>query len=248
VAITQTYRKPETVDIVGNLIQTINGSSIDLLDDAWTDNGDGTFTQSVCRTWWFKVGYEFADSVLPSKIHTITNIVKDTSITVTNDSAFTPTNNKIILPSLKYYHGTVINTNLELNGVQFTENCVPMVYFLEQYTETYFTNDSLLDREANIRLFFLESGNFQDWNTDEHYTNAIYYTRQILEYFVYEILFKTKGIYSDLIEDYDTTNRVNFGVYTTDRGNTNHIFDKELTGIELNITLPITKNYIDCYC
>lgn len=247
-AIKQTYRKPETVDIVETLV---NSMSFRIENDTdYIDNGDGTYTLNVCRTYWVKVGDSFTVDLLGTEYtYTVTNLIKDTSITVSSsDGNYPVIVNAFDVESPKYYHGTVINTNLELNGEQFAENCTPMIYFLEQYTETYFTNDSILDRETNIRLFFLESANFQDWNTDEHYENAIYYTRQMLDYFIYEVLFKTKGIHSDLIEDYATTNRVNFGVYTTDRGSTNKIFDKELTGIELQINLPITKNYIDCYC
>lgn len=247
-AIKQSYPKAETVDIVGNLVQEINGDSIELTEGNWIDNGDGTYTHNVCRTWWIKVGYKFVDSVRTDIEHEVISVVKDTSITVTNDNTFFPTNPTIPLPDVSYFHGSVIDTNLQLNTYQFTEDITPMIYFLEQYDETYFTNDSILDREANIRLFFLESANFVDWTNDQHYENAIYYARQILEYFIYEVVFKAKGIHSDLIEEYDTTNRVKFGVYTTDRGNLNHVFDKELTGIELRINLPITKNYVDCFC
>ena len=37
-------------------------------------------------------------------------------------------------------------------------------------------------------------------------------------------------------------NRANFGVYVTDKGNESRIFNDNMSGVELRITLPIKKD------
>lgn len=52
--------------------------------------------------------------------------------------------------------------------------------------------------------------------------------------------------YIGRFEDYETINHVNFGVYVTDKGNTKSIFSDQLSGVELNITLPFRKLALAC--
>ena len=237
-------KKPETVDIIGNLISQLSTTG-QLVSKAveWINNGDDTYTLPLCRTYWFKVGDYIIDPVSTDKLY-LTSVVKDESITV--QSFYPPSSNSVGLPDVKYFHGTIINTNNELTNIPKSTNKVPMVYLLEQFEERYFTGDSVLDREVTLRMFFLDEANTNVWTTDEHYENVINRTREILDYFIYQVLFKTKGI--GKINEYFTTNRVNFGVYQTEKGTINQVFNDQLSGIELRITIPISKNYVDCYC
>lgn len=235
-------KKAETVDIIGGLVSLLSTGRL-VGDSQWIDNGDGTYTLPLCRTYWFKIGDKIEDPVT-LEILDVTDVQRNESITVR--ASLLPTNNIVKLPDVKYFHGTVINTNNELSNIPNSEDKTPMVYLLEQFEERHFEGDSVLDREVTLRLFFLEEANSNEWTTDEHYSNAIWYTNEMIQYFLYEILFKTKGI--GRINEYFITNRVNFGVYQTDRGTIQQTFNDQLTGKELRITIPISKNFVGCYC
>ena len=237
-------KKAETVDIIGAFVGAMSSTGqLESTSNVWIDNLDGTYTLPLCRTYWFKVGDTIIDPVT-TDILPIVDVQTNQSITVT--ASVLPSGNSVKLPEVKYFHGTVINTNNELSNIPHSNDKTPMVYLLEQFEERHFEGDSVLDREVTLRLFFLEEANSADWSTDEHYTNAIWYANEMINYFLNELLFKAKGI--GRINDYFITNRVNFGVYQTDRGAIQQVFNDQLTGKELRITIPISKNFVDCYC
>lgn len=120
-----------------------------------------------------------------------------------------------------------------------------MVYLLEVIEDNFLEDDNLLDRTSDLRLFFLTEANFEDWKTDQHYLDAIEPMRSMVDFFISEVLKKSKGL--GKIEGYDVINHANFGVYTTDKGHTKKIFNDDYSGCELRITLPIKSDY-SCGC
>jgi hypothetical protein len=231
--------RKQTVDIVEDLVTLINteltGTS------AWVDNGDGTYTITLCNTYWLNTmetvtidSVEFTDLV----------VVKDTSLTVTGASI--PTAITFFLDVPSYYHGTVIQTNEEITASSPNVTArTPMVYLLEIISDDFKSDEDSLERTSDLRLFFLTEADEKNWKTDTHYTDAIDPMRKMVSFFVDEVLKKSKGL--GKIEEYTVTNHANFGVYTTDKGHTKKIFNDSYSGCELRITLPI-KADMSCGC
>lgn len=236
-------RPKETVDIVKELVE-----SIDLIvtgKSDWIDNTDGTFTLNLCKTYWFSVGDKFEDEVNIGVFYTISDVVKDTSITITSNVQPSTSNAKLTKPL--FYHGTVIAATNELTGIRNqTNDTYPVVYLLEQFDETYYNEENSLDRLSNLRIFFLLDSNY-GWQTPEHYEKVITPMRSLLNYFVDVVLDKSAYIDEEQIDSFDTTNRVRFGVYRTEQGNVVKQLSEDYSGIELRINLPILKaNCVKC--
>jgi len=234
-------KRPETVDLIDALISqmtfNLTGTS------EWLDNGDGTYTIDLCKTYWLNV-VDGSSRTYTFDGYTLVGVVKNTSITVSGTSM--PTSKVIPIREPNYFHGTVTDTNGELNLKTTNSDKVPLAYLLEPFEETYYGINSQLDRSSTIRMFFLDEANFSGWKTDEHYENVVNPMREMVNYFVDEVANKTSWI--NEIEEFSTTDRVRFGVYVSEKGNEKTIFDSHLTGIELRITLDIRKNGIECYC
>jgi hypothetical protein len=224
--------RKETVDIVNDLVN--------LLDYTFTienaiDNGDGTYVLETCNTYHLQA-LPNCPILIDGSSYIITEVQSNEFIVVRGASL--PVVTEFAVPKPFYFHGTAIKTNLELSQID-TFNKFPMVYLLEVLTDTIQNDDSSLDREADLRLFFLAPSNFQDWKTDDHYTGAILPMRSLAYNFI-DILNKSTKIAR--FDSYTLTNRVNFGVYVTDRGNTERIFNDNMSGVEMRITLPIKKD------
>jgi hypothetical protein len=80
---------------------------------------------------------------------------------------------------------------------------------------------------------------FQNWNTDDHYSNAIIPMRNLCFAFIEEV--NNSFMFSDFT-DYNLINHVKFGVFTDNKGHTNNFFNENLSGVEMRVTLPVYKN------
>jgi VCBS repeat-containing protein len=237
-------RNKETVEILKDLVESITLKVSGKDGSVWVDNLDGTYTLDVCITYWFTVGDRFEDSVLLGIYHTITEVVKDTSITIS--STMLPTNNEATLPTPLFYHGTIIAGTNELTNIRNHETeSRPIIYLLEQFDETYFNEESSYDRISNLRLFFLLDSSYS-WETPEHYTKVINPIRTLVNYFIDTVIKGNKLFDSEEIQEIDTTTRVRFGVYTSDRGTLVKALNEDYSGIEIRFSLPMFKPNVCC--
>ena len=229
--------RKETVDIVNDLVSEL-GLTITI--SQIVDNG-GNYTLYTCDTKWlqecFKITYEGAS-------WTVTNVVKDDNFTIKPvlDSTPVPTALTFDIYPPYYFHGTVIQTNLELEHISNSSLKTPMIYLLEVLEDTFFNRDAQNERESDLRLFFLTQANFVDWKTQDSYTNAIQPMREMCYQFI-DTLNKSKKI--GIFAQYRIVNHTKFGVYVTDKGYEQRIFDDNLAGVELRITLPVLQEN-DC--
>jgi hypothetical protein len=230
--------KIETVDIVRDLVTLLvtelTGSG------AWVDNTDGTFTMPICKTYWLKA----QDTITVDSIeYEVTEVIKDTSVTVT--AASVPTLLTFFLDDPSFYHGTIVQTNQELSqGAKDVEERTPMAYLYRDIEDSFNSDDNLLDRETPIRLFFLHDTNFQDYTTEKTDEETLAPMRSMAYFFVEEILKKSKQL--GRIDDYSVRDYLRFGVENSS-GYTENIFNDNFSGVELNITLPVKASYV-CEC
>ena len=217
-----------TVDILEDFIKSLSlsGPVISFSDDGTNTTIDVKKTYHARRR--MQLNIDGTD-------YQIESVVDNTSITVKGVIA-DPQNYTV--PNPFYFHGTPIKTNADhISGAQ-PANKVPMIYLYEILRERDLRINSRIRRESDLRLFFLDSANFEDWNTDEHYSDRLLGLNNLVD----EFIAAARG-YDCCFYLYDTDftriNHVNWGVFQDNKGHIKKIFDDELTGVELSFTLPL---------
>tara|TARA_R110001606_G_scaffold91591_3_gene204258 strand:+ start:7109 stop:7822 length:714 start_codon:yes stop_codon:yes gene_type:complete len=234
----------ETVDIVEELISQLD---IVVKFKSIVDNGDSTYTIETCNTGYLFPCYEFKIDGVDYKV--LNEIGKDFIFNerFTIKGNIVPTATEITLDSLKYYHGTVIATKEELSRKELSSDKFPMAFLLE-IIEDDFNNkdDSRVDRNSQLRLFFLSETDENNWTTNEHYEFSIKPMRNLLYKFIAHL---NDSNLIGKIDSYKATNHAKFGVYLSSKGgHTQRIFNDKLSGVELGIDLPILKSRACCPC
>lgn len=144
---------------------------------------------------------------------------------------------------VKVKHGTIIDGNIQLTTIKDGEDKYPLIFQHEITRETFFNDKrNKLERESEVDLFFLCVADFKDWQIAEHNKFAIKPMRELALKFIEEL--KT----SNGIGEFDTfeiLDHVKFGVYTSEKGHTERIFNDNLSGVQLKIKIPFLKT---CGC
>ena len=140
------------------------------------------------------------------------------------------------VPNPFYYHGTPIMTNAQINGKKPKQ--FPMIYLYEILRERDKRINSSIARESDLRLFFLDTANFEDWNTDEHYSKRLVGLNCLVDYFI-DTARKNRCQFELFETDFTRINHVNWGVFKDNKGHETKLFDEQCTGVELSFTLPL---------
>jgi len=230
----------ETVDIIREVVEAIN---IEFTAKVITDNGSNSYTLTTNDTMYVQEGFSIT---IGAVVYEVTEVVKDVSITITGASL--PVIKVFNLYAPVYYHGTVIKVKGEIAGETNANNVfahTPFIYLREVIEDTVNTkyNDSPIDKTTDLQILILTQCNYVDWKIVDHYSKSIYQMRALLQGFI-NALYENKKI--GKFEDYKVKNHINFGVYVTDKGETKSIFTDNLSGVELNITLPFKKQLPAC--
>ena len=224
----------ETVDVIGSLVANIDTS---VKINSIVDNGDGSYTIFTCNTKYLKPCIEFiVDSVTYNVVDEVgKEFVPNRQFTVQGSATITET--VIDLPAMKYFHGTVIATSVELDKKQFDTEKFPMVYLLEIINDN-FNNlpQDKIDRVSDFRLFFLTNTDEENWLTADHYTFAIKPMRNMLYQFI-DDLNNNENI--EEFSNFTAINHAKFGVYSTDKGHTRRILNDKTSGVEVRLNLPV---------
>lgn len=224
-----------TVDIIEELVDGFNPST---MITSVVDNLDGTFTITVCNTINIREQSPFKIGATD-----YTAISVDTQYReITFESLIAPTINDIVYGSVPFYfHGTPMATGSEITHILETSNKLPMIYLLEIITDNKDNDpESSIDRLSTVSLFFLDEANFGDWDTDQHYSEAIVPMMNYAELFV-NYLNDTPNV--GRIDNYDLTYHAKFGLnIRTSGGHIQNLFPEKLSGVQLRITLPILKS------
>lgn len=225
----------ETVDIIRDLVASLQ---LKVVIDSVTDNANGTYTIETCNTRHIQSGMSFSVS---SVDYVVTAFVRDVSFTVSGASTISVSS--FLLPAPKFWHGSILETNKTLTGITDMNEKVPMVYLRRPYRDNFNRNDSANERDSDVTIYFLCEDNFAQYDIDDRDRECIYPMRSLLYSFV-EMLKNNPQI--GIIESFEVENKERFGVVNS-KGVEKALFDTPLSGCELNITIPIKKNY-QCKC
>ena len=219
------------------LIPIVNAMNRLFEGDSITDNLDGTWTIESCNTLWLTRGSKFNIGLLE---YEVIDIEPNESITVSGEEE--PELNFVI--NLPFFsHGTTLAKNSELNAVSNASDKLPMIW-LHEITKERFSKDpdSVIDRESDCDLFFMAETNAPDWLTLDHDKYAIKPMRNMVESFLSALNYSGKT--SDGI-DYDILDHANFGRYNAEKGHIKKVFDDDMSGCQLMITIPFL---VDSLC
>lgn len=203
-----------------------------------TDNGDGTYTFACNRTRWACKGYDI--SILGND-YTITNVVYNTSITVSGT----------VLPAVLTFdlyagffkHGTIRKTAEELLKEPNPKNRLPLI-FQHEATSEQINMDSMasVEMESDIRLFFLIDCDFANWTQSDGDTKAVAPMRCYLNEFL-RCLSNNQWVAN--LTSVGIVRSYNYFGNVDDKGVPKNLLNEFLSGVELRITVPF-KRECDC--
>lgn len=226
----------EVSHIVGALVDQMN-TSISGVYNPTTENTD------YCATKWARKGKEIEAN---GELFLINEIDYDEYITPTYIGSTIPApelNGLTELPKPFFISGTKLATDREwtIAGKDVTKK-TPIIWLLETIRERNFGRGSTIDREMELRIFFLDETNIVNFYTEDHRREVVYPMQQLVAEFVRTIeadrKFKT-------LDEYSMKTFSRFGV-ERDNGVFQNVLDANLSGVELNITL--TKYKENCKC
>lgn len=148
------------------------------------------------------------------------------------------------VPNPYFFWGTPINANVELSNTPPSEK-YSFVFLKEIIRERIFGKKQALDREAEIRLFLLDSIDKENWHTKEFYSEVLVGLNKLAREVIKQLEKDIANFYLDET-DYNLINHGDFGLLIQDqKGYIKSLFLDTLSGVELSFTLPIHK---DCKC
>ena len=156
--------------------------------------------------------------------------ITDELITLRNPFFITDTpqgaNNELSLES----------ANLELH---------PFVWLLENFPTNYQDPSNQYVGQSRVRLFFLDVSENNYWLNEDHRKECVEPMRNLINQFLVDLQYKVSGEINLSASNLSLTDRVRFGVYTGDKGNTKSIFNDQLSGVEVDINIPVKKYAAD---
>ncbi len=171
--------------------------------------------------------------IVDGKGYKVLSFIKDEEVTV---EGVIKQASEYQVPNPFYYHGTPLMTNAQINGQKPKQ--FPMIYLYEILKERDKRINSSIARESDLRLFFLDTANFEDWNTDDYYSRRLIGLNCLVDFFE-EALKKDRCQFELFETDFNRINHVNWGVFKDNKGHESKLFDERCTGVELSFTLPI---------
>ena len=234
--------KKSTVNIIRELVSLMK---FPFTIKSVTDNLDGTYTLETGSTHYLQKGSNTV-FVINGEPYEILEVVINKSVKVKGEAL--PVVSTFDLPPAKFFHGSLKQTNTELSEVLDMADKCPMVYLLRPFSENVDAqdeNDSPVERNPSLTLFFLTEANFVDWAyTDDFDHNAIEPMWSMLNTFIDTC--KESTMIGRLV-DYDVIDKLKFANYSVN-GAEKILFKDNLSGKQLDITLPIMATFCDTDC
>jgi len=223
--------KEDIIVFVRNVLSAMD-FTINILTN--TNNGNGTHTLVLDDVKYLQKGFKQQIGTNTYTIEAVnatskTVLVKGSTVAVTS---FTPY-------LVKFFYGNIRETGNELKDYLQSRDKTPMLYLYEEFRERFNEEpDTNIERESDLRLFFLTQADFQDWQRQDFQDNAVMPMRRLAEQFIEQL--KNTKLVADLT-NYETTTKTRFGVFVSEKGINTGYWADNLSGIELRITIELDK-------
>lgn len=206
------------------------------------DNEDGTYNIKVCEPLWVR---PYTIITIDEIEFTVDNVIYGDCIEFVVTSDVAPVGDTYYIDAPFYFHGTPVMAGAELARIINSNDKTPMIYAYEVIEdEMNYDESSNSDRVSNLRLFFLDQCNYEDWDTEQHYSGAITPMMQLCDYFV-NFCRNHSGIGEILL----STSRyhANFQINLNTNGHLESLFPENLSGVECEFDFPISVD-LGCPC
>ena len=91
----------------------------------------------------------------------------------------------------------------------------------------------------SYNMLFLDSADVTNWTIEQHYEQDVYPLNNYIDFF-FDILRLNRDLFDSDSVTYTKTEHVNFGEYIVDEGNNDRILNDNVTGIQLQLNIPLT--------
>jgi hypothetical protein len=230
----------QTLDIIRNLVQSV---PLPVEITLVTDNLNGTYTIESCNTYYLQ---EKSKLVINGVSYTVVSVANNESFTIKGSVA--PPAITFNLAAPYFFHGTIEQANTELGGIQSEFQKTPMVYLQRPFPESVDPRAKRgiveIERTADVVLYFLTQANFEKWKTDDHDKHAIIPMRNLMNAWIAWLEKRPSKV--GFLDTYETLDMIKFGVLINDKGYESALFDDDLSGVRLSITLPLTRACCEC--
>lgn len=140
--------------------------------------------------------------------------------------------------NLFFQTGTRLAANQEWTMADSNlQNKLPLVWLLETINERFYGIQSPLERESELRIFFLNETDITQFYTEDHRNNVVQPMTNLAQSFV-NVVNNTPSFKK--VDQWQIRTFSRFGV-ETQQGVVKNILDANLSGVELQITLPVYK-------
>lgn len=166
------------------------------------------------------------------------------SIPSTGSQALNIKRGKSIVPFSPYFtHGKLKAVNAKVADVKKDSNILPMLWNFELQPRTLPADlDTIFESEGSVRIFFLNSTNPKQYETETDYQNSIFPLTNLVDEFLVALRKQKRA------GKFFVSNRINHSKFTTGGGDTNvaenYVLGKFLSGIEIEVDLPVLKSLI----
>lgn len=226
--------KREFTDILNTLISSM---SFPVVINTATDNNDGTFTLVCDDIYFAQPGFAVTINAVS---YTIDSIDQSTETLVVTGVGAITSGDTFNMYTPYFYHGTPIATGQELQNQQNASAKTPMIWLWENFTEDYYDEFSALERDVDCELFFLTQADFELWETEDAYANAIKPMKRLADLFIEAINSDTANFYFNASR-YKSENYSKFGVFIRDKGTSKNLFADKLSGVGIDFKFIINK-------
>lgn len=223
-----------TVDVIEAFVDQVRNqeliTTVSNVGDTWTIFTDDTHDMS-----------KRAEVEIDSVTYAIFNVVEDVSFDITSTTPITGSVWKAKAPY--YYHGTPQAVNALLKKINSTPK-YPCIYLHEIFNEKEDrTKTSNVLKTVSMSLFFMADANSQSLTLEQHSTLKAQPMQNLKEFFV-KALEASPNI--GLFDSDNVIPRTQWGTFQDSKGNPKSIFDDQLSGVELKISLPILRYILNC--
>lgn len=202
------------------------------------------YTITTTNTKWVNVGRSYT---IGADDYIVTEITPNTSFQVTlTQGQSAPSASSMTLPVIDYRHGALMFINQERVQEQQTsltayQGIVPFIYFNEPSNDTTYSSElDARDRDSDCEIYFMQEADHENWTNEKHY----YYAVTGMENLVRAFITAAKNLsFVGELENYGSESHVKWGV-VNQNGHIRNLFNENLSGKKLNITLPFLKQ--DC--
>lgn len=224
-------------------IEQVISDAIDLMDltinvSSSQETGDSDLILYVDKTWYIQKGTRIE---IDGDIYKVIDFTLNTSITLDDVGGLT-TPESITLPNPTFYYGKTKVVNYKLNSIMDKTTLYPIIWMQENLGRTAPADvDSSYDSDGSVRLFFLNNANLEDWERADHQTEVIEPLNTVVDEFLRVI--DNNGTTGKL-GDNQTINHALFGVsgLLNSADTVKNMFAENLSGIEINPSIPILKS------